>query len=77
MKTEKNHDEVYSDTWKDKKQEWLDFAKNDVLCTSFCYARYSKTIEEISGFSMKDCLSLPGPGWNYFNSLRTEVNEPI
>ena len=24
LKTEMNHDEVYSDTWKDKKHEWLD-----------------------------------------------------
>ena len=26
---------------------------------------------------MKDSLSLPGLGWNYFNSLRTEEDEPI
>ena len=26
---------------------------------------------------MKDCLSLPGLGWNIFNSLRTEEDEPI
>ena len=24
LKTEMNHDEVFSDTWKDKKSEWLD-----------------------------------------------------
>ena len=53
LKTEMNHDEVYSDTWKDKKSEWLDYGKNDVLCTVFCYARYSKAMEEITGFSMK------------------------
>ena len=34
-------------------------------------------MDEITGFSMKDCLSLPGLGWNYFNSLRTEEDEPI
>ena len=33
-------------------------------------------MEEITGFSMKDCLSLPGLGWKYFNSLRTE-DEPM
>ena len=33
-------------------------------------------MEEITGFSMKDCLSLPGLGWKYFNSLRTEEKEP-
>ena len=34
-------------------------------------------MQEITGVSMKDCLSLPGLGWKYFNSLRTEKNEPI
>ena len=34
-------------------------------------------MEEITGFSMKDCLSLPGLGWKFFNSLRTEEDEPI
>ena len=34
-------------------------------------------MEEITGFSMKDCLSLPGLAWKYFNSLRTEEDEPI
>ena len=77
LKTEMNHDEFYSDTWKDKKDEWLDYVKNDVLCTAFSYARYSKAMQEITGFVMKDCLSLPGLGWKYFNSLRTEEDEPI
>ena len=27
LKTEINHDEVYSDTWRDEKSEWLDYAK--------------------------------------------------
>ena len=77
LKTKMDHDEVYSDTWKDKKSEWLPYVKNDVLCTAFSYARYIKAMEEITGFSMKDCLSLPGLGWKYFNSLRTEEDEPI
>ena len=34
-------------------------------------------MKEITGFSMKDCLSLPGLRWKYFNSLRTEEDEPI
>ena len=54
LKTEMKHDEVYSDTWKNKKDEWLDYVKNDVLCTSYCYARYNKCMEEITEFSMKD-----------------------
>ena len=77
LKTKRDHNEVYSDTWKDKKSEWLPYVKNDVLCTAFSYARYCKAMEDITGFSMKDCLSLPGLGWKYFNSLRTEDDEPI
>ena len=34
-------------------------------------------MEEITGFGMKDCLSLPGPGWKHFKSLRREEDEPI
>ena len=75
LKTEMIHDEVFSDTWIDKKSEWLEYVRNDVLCTAFSYARYSKAMEEITGFSMKDCLSLPGLGWKYFISLRTEEHE--
>ena len=35
LKTEINYDEVYSETWRDKKSERLDYVKNDVLCTVF------------------------------------------
>ena len=72
-----NHDEIDENKWKDKKDEWLIFVKNDVLCTAYSYARYCGAMHEITGFSMKDCLSLPGLGWKYFNSLRTEEDEPI
>ena len=34
-------------------------------------------MQELTGFSMRDCLSLPGLGLKYFNSLRTEEGEPI
>ena len=60
-----------------KKDEWLSCVKNDVICTAFCYSRYIKSMEELTGFSMKDCLSLPVLGLKYFNSLRTEEVEPI
>ena len=72
-----NHDEVDGNNYKDKKNEWLDYVKNDVICTAFSYARYSKAIEEATGFGMNDCLSLPGLGWKYFNSLRKEQDESI
>ena len=72
-----NHDEIDYNIYKVKKDEWLPYVKNDVLCTAFSYARYSKTMKEITGFSMKDCLSAPGRGWKYFNSLREQKDEPI
>ena len=34
-------------------------------------------MDEITRFSMKDCLSLSGLGWKYFNSLRSEEDELI
>ena len=77
LKTEMNHEETDENTWRDKKDEWVDYVKKDVFCTAFSHARYSKAMEQISGFSMKDCLSLPGLGCRYFNSLRTEEDEPI
>ena len=72
-----NHDEVDGNNYKDKKDDWLPYVKNDILCTAFNYARYIKAMEEITGFSMKDCLSLPGLGWKNFISLRTGEHEPI
>ena len=61
----------------DKTDEWVDYVKKDVLRTAFSYARYSKAMEEITGFSMRDCLSLPRLGSRNFNSLRTEEDQPI
>ena len=77
LKTEMDHDGIDENNWKGRKDEWLPYVKNDVLCTAYSYARYIKAMEEITRFSMKDCLSLPGLGWKYFNSLRTEEDEPI
>ena len=37
-KKEKKHEDVYANTWRNKKNEWLDYVKNDVFCTaSFIY----------------------------------------
>ena len=77
LKTEMNDDEITGNNYKDKKHIWVDYVKNDVMCTAFSYAKFCKAMEDITGFSMKDCLSLPGLGWKYFNSLRTEEDEPI
>ena len=77
IKTEMNHDEVDGNNYKEKINEWLPYVKNDVLCTAFSCARYIKAMEEITGFSMEDCLSLLGLGLKYYNSLRKEQDEPI
>ena len=77
LKTQMNHNEVDGNDYKDKNDEWLDYVKQDVLCTAFSYARYGRAMEEITGFGMKDCLSLPSIGWKCFNSLRTEEDEPM
>ena len=77
LKTETNHDEIDYNSYKDKINEWLPNVKNDVLCTAFSYPRHIKAMEKITGFSLKDCLSLPGLGLKYFNSLRSEQDEAI
>ena len=48
-----------------------------MLSTAFSYARYSKGMEELTGFGMKNCLTLPSLANKYFNSLRDESDEPI
>ena len=77
LKTEIDHNDIDGNNYKDKKDIWLPYVKNDVLCTAYSYARYIKAIEDITGFSMKDCLSLPGLGWKFFNNLRTKEDERI
>ena len=77
LKTEMNLDEVDERKYKDEKDEWLPYVKNEVLSTGFIYARYIKAMEEITEISTKDCLSLPGLKWKNFSSLRTEEDEPI
>ena len=38
LKTEMNHDEIDGNNNKDKKSEWLDYVKNDVLCSAFSFS---------------------------------------
>ena len=59
LKQEMDHDEIYENTWEDKKNEWLPYLKNGFLSTAFCYARYAKGMEELTGFGMKNSLTLP------------------
>ena len=77
LKTEMDQVEVDYNNYKDKKDEWLPYVKNYVLCTALSYARYCKAMGEITGYSMKHCLSAPGLDWKYFNSMRDENDEPI
>ena len=58
-----------------KKEEWLDYVKQNMLWTACSYARYCKAMDEITGFGLKDCLSLHGLGWKHFKSLREEKDE--
>ena len=55
LKTEIMYEEVLANTWRDKIDEWIDYVKNDVLCTAFSDARFSKAMEDITGFGMKHC----------------------
>ena len=77
LKQELEHDEIFEDNWEEKENEWLPYLKNDVLSTAFSYARYSKGMEELTRFGMKNSLTLPSLANKYFNSLRDESDEPI
>ena len=77
LEKELEHDEIFEDNWEEKENEWLPYLKNDVLSTAFSYARYSKGMEELTGFGMENSLTLPSLANKYFNSLREENDEPI
>ena len=48
-----------------------------MLLIVFSYAKYSKGMEELAGFGMKNSLTLPSLANEYSNSLRDENDEPI
>ena len=77
LKQEMEHDQIYEDTWEAKENEWLPYVKKDVLSTAFCYARYTMGMEELTGFGMKNSLTLLSLANKFFNSLRDENDEPI
>ena len=72
-----DHDEFCEQTWDGSENEWLPYLKNDVLSTAFSYARYAKGMEELTGFCMKNSLTLPSLANKYFNILTDEKDEPI
>ena len=69
--------EIFEDNWEEKENEWLPYPKNNVLSTVFSYARYSKGMEELTGFGMKNSLSLLALANKFFKSLRDESDEPL
>ena len=76
-KKELEHDEIFEDTWEERENEWLPYVKNDVLSFAFCYARYTMGMEKLTGFGMKNSLTLPSLANKNFNNLRDENNEPV
>ena len=60
-----------------RKNEWLPYLTNDVLSTAFSYARYRMAMEELTGFGMKNSLTLPSFANKSFTSLRDENDDPI
>ena len=79
LKQEIDHTEIYEDTWQDQQPIWEPYLRMDILTLAIIYARYSMNMQSITGFGMKDCLSLPSLGWKYFNSKRDQPDliEPI
>ena len=79
LKQEIDHTEIYEDTWESQRDIWEPYLRMDILTLAIIYARYSLSMKEISGFGMKDCLSLPSLGWKYFNLTRDQPDliEPI
>ena len=77
LEQELEHHEICEDNLEEKKNEWLPYLKNDVMSTAFSYARYAKSMEELTRFGMKNSLTLPSLANKYFNSLRDENDEPI
>ena len=77
LKQEIDHDESYEDTWEAKENECLPYVKNDVLSTAFCCARQTMGMEELTGFGMKNSLTLPSLANKHFNRLRDEDDQPI
>ena len=74
---ELEHDQISEDNWGENEDEWLPYLKNDVLSTAFSYARYTMEKEELTGFGIKNNLTLPSLADENFNSLRDDNDEPI
>ena len=60
-----------------KKDDWLDYVEQDVLCTALGSAKLCKAMKKITGLSVEDSLSAPCLERKYFISMRDESDEPI
>ena len=70
-------DQIYEVTWEVREIGWFILVGKDVLSTAFSYARYSKGMEELTGFSIENSLSLSSLAKIYFKRLRDENDEAI
>ena len=77
LKQELEHDEIYEIIWEEKDNEWIPYSKNDILSNAFYYVRCIMAMEDLTGFGMKNSLTLPSLANKYFSSLRDENDEPI
>ena len=75
LKQAMEHDEIYEETWEDRDEEKLPYIKNDVVSTAFCYARYTRGMEEFTKFGMKNSLTLPSLSNKKFISLRDDSDD--
>ena len=75
LEQEMEHHGVFEYTWGNSENEWLPYVKSDVLSTAFCYDRYIMGMEELTGFIMKNSISLPSISNNYFERLGDENDE--
>ena len=64
-----DQDEIFEDTWEIKEDEALPYFKNEILSTSFSYAKNTKRMEELTVFGRKNSITLPSLAYEYLNSL--------
>ena len=48
-----NHNEVYTDSWKKRKHEWVDFVKNDIFLQFFHMQDIVKQWKKLGGLDWK------------------------
>ena len=77
LKQKIDHDEIYEETWEDEEIERLPYLKNDLSSAAVSYVSYSKGMEELTGFGMKNSITLLSLADKFLNSLRDKSDEPI